>query len=122
MSYGLQLWDSAGNLSLDTTSRLTRYVASFSGTIDARDYSHPNPYMLMQLNIGVSGIANDGTWGVMLTGVGTHHSSETVAPSAGNYPWATIGSGVVTINWWGWYATANNTWETLAYSLIVYRF
>ena len=52
MSYGLQVWDSAGVLSLDTTHRISRLVTTFSYSV-----SSPTSY-----NVAIAGMVNDGTW------------------------------------------------------------
>jgi hypothetical protein len=53
MSYGMRIWDASGNLTLDTTDRLTRFVTSITpGTIGPS----------VTVSYYVPGIADDGTW------------------------------------------------------------
>lgn len=53
MSYGLRVWDAGGNLTLDTTDRITRFVTSITpGTIAAST----------TVSYSVPGIVDDGTW------------------------------------------------------------
>jgi hypothetical protein len=64
MAYGLQIFDSSGNLEVDISSRLSRYVGSISFT--------PNPPVNISdpLNtqiVSFTGIAPDNTWA--LTGI-----------------------------------------------------
>lgn len=54
MAYGLKIWDANGNVRLDTTDRQFRYVAYYSGTV-------PNN---STVTINVSGMTNNGTWGL----------------------------------------------------------
>lgn len=53
MAYGLQVFDSSGNITLDTSDRLMRPVAQYVGTCPANS----------SVNLSVPGIVNDGTWG-----------------------------------------------------------
>lgn len=53
MAYGLQLFDSSGDITLDTNWRLIRFSAFYSGTVS---YGSP-------VTINVTGLTNDGTWG-----------------------------------------------------------
>jgi hypothetical protein len=53
MSYGIRVWDASGNLTLDTTDRLTRFVTSITpGTIAPQ----------ATVSYSVPGIVDDGTW------------------------------------------------------------
>jgi len=53
VAYGLRIWDASGNLTLDTTDRITRFVTRITpGTIAP----------LTTVNYSVPGIADDGTW------------------------------------------------------------
>jgi hypothetical protein len=53
MSYGMRIWDASGNLTLDTTDRLTRFVTSITpGTIAPQ----------ATVSYSVPGIVDDGTW------------------------------------------------------------
>jgi len=54
MAYGLKVYDASGNVRLDTTDREFRYVADYSGNLAAGTTT----------NITVTGLSNDGTWGV----------------------------------------------------------
>ena len=54
MAYGLRVWDANGNVRLDTTDREFRYVSAYAGTLAAGSSQ----------NIPVSGLQNDGTWGL----------------------------------------------------------
>lgn len=58
MSYGLRVWDAAGNLTLDVSDRLSRYFGSYSVTTNGHIDSQ---------NISVPGIADDGTWAVRVS-------------------------------------------------------
>jgi len=68
MSFGLQLWDSAGNLSLDASSRLNRWVGDYAGS-----RNNPNPgtnvttFVDDVWDISVPGIANDGSWAFIIS-------------------------------------------------------
>jgi len=52
MSYGLQVWNSAGVLTLDTNTRIHRLITTFAYSV-----SSPTSY-----NVAISGMVNDGTW------------------------------------------------------------
>lgn len=54
MAYGLQIWDASGNVRLDTSDREFRYVAFYTGSVSANSSA----------NVSVSGLTNDGTWGL----------------------------------------------------------
>ena len=54
MAYGLKVWDSNQNIRLDTTDREFRYVAFYTGSVSASSST----------NVSVSGLTNDGTWGL----------------------------------------------------------
>ena len=54
MAYGLQIFDSSGNIRLDTSDRFIRYHSTLSGTITQAT---------SPLTLSVSGIANNGSWG-----------------------------------------------------------
>jgi hypothetical protein len=55
MPYGLKVFDSTGNnVRLDTTDRIIRFVAFYTGTTAANSTT----------TISVSGMTNDGTWGL----------------------------------------------------------
>lgn len=55
MSYGLRVWDASGNLTLDISDRLTRFVGTYSVSFTVNG---PEADKL----ISVSGMVNDGTW------------------------------------------------------------
>jgi len=55
MAYGLKVYDSNGNVRLDTSDRMIRYHSTVSGTITQS--SSP-------VTLYVAGITNDGTWGM----------------------------------------------------------
>jgi hypothetical protein len=53
MSYGMRVWDASGNITLDVTDRITRFVTSITpGTIAANS----------TVSYSVPGIVDDGTW------------------------------------------------------------
>jgi hypothetical protein len=55
MAYGLKVFDATGNnVRLDTTDRMIRFVAYYTGTTAASSTT----------TISVSGMTNDGTWGL----------------------------------------------------------
>ena len=54
MAYGLNVWDASGNVRLDTSNREFRYVAFYTGSVSASSST----------NVSVSGLTNDGTWGL----------------------------------------------------------
>ena len=54
MAYGLNVWDASGNVRLDTSDREFRYVAFYTGSVSASSST----------NVSVSGLTNDGTWGL----------------------------------------------------------
>lgn len=58
MSYGLRVWNAAGQLVLDTTDRLTRHHSRYSLTLGALGTSQ---------DVYVSGMSDDGTWAVSST-------------------------------------------------------
>lgn len=55
MAYGLKVYDTNGNVRLDTSDRMIRFHSTVSGTITQS--SSP-------VTLYVSGITNDGTWGM----------------------------------------------------------
>ena len=55
LGHGLRVWDALGNIRLDTTDRMIRHHSTLSGTITQA----ASPVSLF-----VSGITNDGTWGM----------------------------------------------------------
>ena len=61
MSYGLVIKDSTGNITLDISHRVFRYVAMF--TIQPTLLNNANGYSL-----SIPGITNDGTWAVFPSG------------------------------------------------------
>ena len=84
--YGFKVWDANGNVRLDTSNREFRYVAFYTGTVSANS----------SLNVTVSGMTNDGTWGLNETqgssldleiGMGTNKFTLTnnSSSSAANY-------------------------------------
>ncbi len=54
MAYGLKVYDASSNIRLDTTDREFRYVAFYTGSVAASSST----------NVSVSGLTNDGTWGL----------------------------------------------------------
>jgi hypothetical protein len=54
MAYGLKVYDASGNVRLDTTDRECRYVGFYTGSVASSSTS----------NIAVTGMSNDGTWGI----------------------------------------------------------
>ena len=54
MAYGLQIFDAAGNIRLDTGDKYIRCHSTLSGTITQAT---------SPVSIAVTGIADDGTWG-----------------------------------------------------------
>jgi len=54
MAYGLKVYDASSNIRLDTTDREFRYVAFYTGSVSASSST----------NVSVSGLTNDGTWGL----------------------------------------------------------
>lgn len=52
MAYGLRTYDSAGNVVVDITDRLTRFVGSYSISVGANT----------TIFVSVPGMTNDGTW------------------------------------------------------------
>lgn len=73
MSFGLRVWDGAGNQILNIVDRLTRFISQFNLSIGANS----------SVTVSVPGITADGTWFVYY-----------VEPFAG----ATINNGSVTVN------------------------
>lgn len=71
MAYGLKVWDSSGNVRLDVSDRMVRYHSTVSGTITQS--SSP-------VTVYLSGITNDGTWGLSndVPLYGTYSSSDDV--------------------------------------------
>lgn len=59
MAYGLQVFDSSGNLEVDVSSRLSRYIGSVTFQTALFDFSSEAP---KPQNINFTGISNDGTW------------------------------------------------------------
>ncbi len=55
MSYGLRVWDASGNLTLDVTDRLTRFVTSATVYFTTSS-NEADKY------ISIAGMQNDGTW------------------------------------------------------------
>lgn len=59
MAYGLQVFDSSGNLEVDVSSRLSRYM----GTIVFQENGpEDTSYPPNSQNINFTGITNDGSW------------------------------------------------------------
>jgi len=54
MAYGLRVWDSSGNVRVDTTDRQMRFVALYTGSTSGNATT----------TITVTGMSNDGTWGL----------------------------------------------------------
>jgi hypothetical protein len=55
MAYGLKIFDASSNVRLDTTDRLNRYVAFYTGTITGTN----------SVALTISGYdITDGTWGI----------------------------------------------------------
>lgn len=75
MSFGLRVWDAAGNVALDIGDRVMRYISSHSYTIPTNSTS---------ISISVPGMVNDGTWVVVPAGIEIHH-------------WAVVGSNLFTM-------------------------
>lgn len=77
MSYGLEVWNSAGVQTLDVTDRMSRIHGSYSGSIafaatgDA--YLRPGT-----LTVTVPGITNDGSW--LVSSVVIYRSNGTIFP------------------------------------------
>lgn len=59
MAYGLQVFDSGGNLILDTNYRVTRVIGIFTVVLTKN-----NPVFT-----SVPGMVDDGTWGTFATGL-----------------------------------------------------
>lgn len=54
MSYGLRVWDSFGNLTVDVSDRLNRYVGTYSANVPGNS----------TVFVPVPGVSLDGTWEV----------------------------------------------------------
>lgn len=54
MAYGLQIFNAAGQIRLDTTDRTVRMYASYTGTLTSGNI----------ITISVPGMTDDGTWGL----------------------------------------------------------
>ena len=54
MAYGLQIFNSSGQIRLDTTDRTVRMYASYTGTLTIGNI----------ITISVPGMTDDGTWGL----------------------------------------------------------
>ncbi len=116
MAYGLQLWDSSGNLTLDTSDRLSRWVASYSATtwVPTSWAGSYYGYMMtvsgvdiyyflydMTIDIPVPGMANNGSWvvmGVPFTNVSSIVISGTTYPLV-TQPIVSINAGYIRITW-----------------------
>jgi hypothetical protein len=55
MAYGLRTYDSSGNLFIDVSDRLTRYVTSVYVSVGSRGSTF----------VSVSGMSGDGTWAII---------------------------------------------------------
>jgi hypothetical protein len=63
MANGLRIWDGNNNIRLDTTDRLARYVAFYTGTLTGSS----------AVNLSISGYdITDGTWGIAEGHENTH--------------------------------------------------
>lgn len=77
MSNGLRVFNSAGALAVDISSRLTRLITTLTYSVSAGG----------SVNISVTDTVNDGTWAV------------DCVPALGQFPpGVTINSGYITIN------------------------
>lgn len=66
MSYGLRVWNSSGQIRLDTSARLARYHSFYTGSI------LPNN----SATVSVPGLANDGTWSVQVELAGAYNATD----------------------------------------------
>jgi hypothetical protein len=119
MSDGLRIWDNNGNITLDTTDRLTKFVSTYSGSSTIYDSgggaasatfgsvspiagwrSTPNTYYPPTYNINmivyVPGMVTDGTWACLIDFIGI---SSTQLTRSGKYLSVTIYNGYMSLNW-----------------------
>ena len=92
MAYGLKIWNGAGQLRLDTSDRLPKYVASFSGkgyanygTWSKRLYGESasgyyTTHYVHYFYVNYPGITNDGTWDAVITSLSDPIASSGIAP------------------------------------------
>ena len=92
MAYGLKVYDASGNVRLDTTDREFRYISFHTGTVSASS----------SVNVSVSGMTNDGTWGLNET-QGTNIDAE-----------ISMGTNQFTV-------TNNNSFNSATYNVQVFR-
>ena len=55
MAYGLQIWDSGGNITLDISDRITRILSTYTGTLN-----YPSGYYTYLTTISVPGLLANG--------------------------------------------------------------
>ena len=68
MSYGLQIWDANGNLEVDTTSRMCRFVGKFTFTNKRPILNSLGTPLTVEEVFVYPGVSGDGSWAV--TGIG----------------------------------------------------
>lgn len=126
MSYGLQLWNVNGELSLDISSRIAKWVGEYSGIIDARTTNDINvEFKNRSIDIAIPGMQANGEWIVLISSVSTYYNgylTPTLSPAIGQIPYTVIGSGKVTVNWGGFSKAAWVRYDILTFKLLVYKF
>lgn len=81
MAYGIKVWDSSGNVTLDVTDRLTREYGTGSVYWEAFQVNN---------TITIPGITNDGTWFIKTTSVITDINSSTGVVTLERTAWPAI--------------------------------
>lgn len=87
MAYGLQVFDSSGNLEIDISSRLGRFIQNIRFIPNIPEWFAANNTM----SIYYPGISNDGTWVIINANMGIGFSLDTT-----NYIIISISYGVST--------------------------
>lgn len=81
MAYGIKVWDSSGNVTLDVTDRLTREYGT--GSVSWIEFQETN-------TITIPGITNDGTWFIKIGSVVSNINSTTGVVTLTRTAWPAV--------------------------------
>lgn len=108
--YGLQLFDTSGNVIFNTSDKFTRYINSYNFKLsfvhDAPSgYAYPEEKQgyaltLISKTVNVPGIRADGNWGCILTNVSEKWSGSNPLFISNTIINPVIGIDLVTLNWY----------------------
>lgn len=94
MAYGLKIFNAAGAVRLDTSDRVARYVAHYTGTIANGNST----------TISVTGLLDDGTWEMLCEADGFGSTKLVGTINSGSFTVSHISSSVLTATF-TWYVT-----------------